>query len=256
MGMRINRVPALLTMVIAALVSPLRPESSSAWAQSPPREIEYAFPQPSVWTTRLDPRGEPDNPLLPFVAALFDQAGIPWHAKSYPTPRMFENLQTGVSEFALLVNAPSLRQCCLVGKQAVATAEVRVYWLPSAVPIRTVEDLAGKEVITISGYSYASLMSFIKDPANHITSHTAKSHDAAFAMLGHERADYVLDYEGPASETLAAHPIWGIKHQVLDHLDVYLVLSRTYPNAEAVLEKLESIAMKLRADGTHQNRKN
>ena len=256
MGMGISRLRMLPIMVVAALLPPLWAEPSGAWAQSPPKEIEYAFPQPSVWTTRLDPHGDPDNPLLPFVAALFDQVGIPWHAKSYPTPRMFENLQTGVSEFALLVNAPSLQTCCLIGKHAVATAEVRVYWLPSAVPIRTIEDLVGKDVITISGYSYASLMSVIKDPANRITSHPAKSHDAAFAMLGHERADYLLDYEGPASETLAAHPISGIKSQILDHLDVYLVLARSYPNAEAVLEKLESAAVRLRADSTHHDRKN
>ena len=109
--------------------------------------------------------------------------------------------------------------------------------------------MIGKEVITIRGYSYASLMSFIKDPANRMVNHAAKSHDAAFTMLGLGRADYVLDYEGPASETLADLPFWEIKHQTLDHLEVYLVLARSYPDADATLEKLESIAMKLRAKG-------
>ena len=228
---------------------------TGTWAQSPPKEIEYAFPQPSIWTTKLDPKGEPDNPLLPFVAALFEQAEIPWHAKSYPTPRMFENLQNGVSEFALLVNAPSLQQCCLVGTHAVATAEVRAYWRPSNLPIRSITDLVGKDVITISGYSYASLMSFIKDPTNRINNHSAKSHDSAFAMLEMGRADYVIDYDGPATETLAAHPIAGIGYQVIDHLDVYLVLARSYPNAAAVMEKLESIASRLRTDGMRQTGK-
>jgi len=222
---------------------------AGARAQVPPREIEYAYPDQSVWTARLGPAGAPDNPLLRLAAALFDRAGIPWRARSYPAARIFQYLRDGTTDFSMLVKAPALEQCCLVGKRPVAATEVRVYHRRGVSPIRAREDLSGKEVITILGYSYGGLLSFIKDPANRVGNSATATHDSAFKMLDRGRADYLLDYAGPAAEVLAAHPIEALDYDVIERLDVYLVLSRSYPDAEAVLARLEAIADTVHLDG-------
>lgn len=211
-----------------------------AWAQPP--GIEYAYPDQSVWTTRLTNQGEPDNPLLRLAAVLFAKAGIPWHGKSYPASRMFEYLRNGTAQFSMLVNAPTLRECCLLGRQAMATAEIRVYRSHDKPAIRAKEDLAGKRIITIRGYSYGGLLGFFNDAANAIDNEVALKHDAAFAMLQAGRADYVVDYAGPAAEVLAAHPIRDLQSDFLSRQEVYLVLSRAYPDAEQVMARMEAIA--------------
>jgi ABC-type amino acid transport substrate-binding protein len=203
--------------------------------------IEYAYPDQSVWTTRLDANGTPDNPLLRLAEILFSQAEIPWQGRAYPASRMFNVLEEGRAQFSMLVRAPRLESCCLLGRNPVASTELRVYRAPDQAPIKDQADLAGKTVIAIRGYSYGGLGAYLADPANGVTVNTAPGHDAAFAMLERDRADYLLDYAGPATEVLARHPQADLAYDVLSHLDVFLVLNRTYPDAPKVLERLEAI---------------
>jgi polar amino acid transport system substrate-binding protein len=123
----------------------------------------------------------------------------------------------------------------------VARTELRVYRRRGTTPIGTKDGLAGKDVITILGYSYAGLLSFIKDPANHVDNNTAATHDTAFTMLERGRADYLLDYTGPATEVLTADPGKDVEYEVISRLEVFLVLSRSYPDAKAVMARLDAI---------------
>jgi ABC-type amino acid transport substrate-binding protein len=225
--------------------------SASALAASP--EIEYGSPDQSVWTTRVKEGGEPDNPLLRVAGALFAKAGILWHGKSYPASRLFAYLQDGTVQFSMLVRVPALQDCCLFSKKPVTIAEIRVYRRAGTVPVKTKEDLAGKSVITIRGYSYGGLVNFLADERNRVTNNVTQAHVSAFRMLESGRADYVIDYSGPANEVLATEPIAGVSFDVLTRQEVYLVLSRTYPDAQAVMDRLEAIVATLDVEGLIAN---
>lgn len=212
-------------------------------------EIEYASPDQSVWTAKVDERGEPDNPLFRLADALFAKAGIPWHGKTYPSARMFKYLQDGTAQFSMLVKAPALQDCCLWSRKPVASVEIRAFRTGPKPPVKAREDLVGRSVIIVRGYSYAGLKDFIADAKNRIESHEAPTHAAAFKMLALSRADYLIDYAGPAAEMLAAEPIAGVQFDTLSRQDVHLVLSRTYPDAEKVMARLEAVAESLDKDG-------
>lgn len=228
-----NAIVALAAMLVGVNAAPLG-------AQTP--ALEYAYPDQSVWTTKVDSAGNPENPLLRLADAMFSRAGIPWSARSYPPGRMFEILRQGRANFSMLVDAPALRECCLLSRNPVASTELRVYGAPDNPAIRSRDDLMGKNVILIRGYSYGGLRDFVADERNQVTSHMAATHEDAFTMLAHGRADYVLDYVGPASEVIAARPKEKLISHLLSRMDVYLVLSRNYPQAEAVMARLEAIA--------------
>lgn len=224
--------------VMASVPGAARAQIAAPPAKQP--ELEYAYPDQSIWTTKVDENGDPENPLLRLAAAIFDKTGIPWHSRRYPAERMFNYLNDGTAEFSMLVKAPSLSVCCLVSRQPVVGSELRVYYLADKPPIKTREDLIGKRVITIRGYSYGDLRTYLSDPANAVVINPAVKHDAAFAMLEAGRGDYLLDYIGPAHEVLSGHPIPAIRSTPLSALDVYLVLAKTYPDAKNVMARLEA----------------
>lgn len=229
-------------MVLSGLVAGMTLSSVAA------AELEYAYPDQSVWTTRTDDQGEPRNPLLALAGALFAEAGVAWHGKSYPATRMFDYLQAGTAQFSMLVNAPALKECCLLSKAPVARTELRVYRTADMPAIRRKEDLAGKSVITIRGYSYGGLLGFVNDPANAITNTVVTKHDHAFAMLDRGRGGYVLDYAGPGAEVLEAQPRADVRHDTLSHLEVYLVLLKSFPDSARLMARLEAIAERLDKD--------
>ncbi|MCW8915559.1 MAG: amino acid ABC transporter [Magnetovibrio sp.] len=225
---------------VVALLGIIVGLSSSAHAQEP---LEYAYPDISVWTTQRDSDGKLKNPLVKLAKPLFEKAEIPWSAQDYPAKRMFERLRQGTSKFSMLVNAKSaLAGCCLLSKQRVAVVEIRMYRRPGSPAVLTKSDLNGKNVITIRGYSYAGWRNYINEPSHNIVNNVAGDHMAAFSMLEAGRADYVLDYAGPAEEVLAAKSMEeDVTFDSVSQTDVFLVLNKKYPNAEQVMAKLETI---------------
>ncbi|MDR3370388.1 hypothetical protein [Rhodoferax sp.] len=233
--------------LLAALVA-LPWETACGTEKSTVPEIEYASPDQSVWTTRVNHKGEPENPLLRVAAVLFAKAGIPWHSRRYPAARMFKSLQDGSAQFSMLVKSPHLQACCLLSRKPITSVEVRAYHLGGRVPINGVNDLVNKNIISIHGYSYGGLLGFLNDEHNHISNNLAPTHLAAFRMLAQQRADYVIDYVGPATEVLAAVPLLGLQSEVVSSQDVYLVLNKNYPDATRVMARLEAIADTLDVD--------
>lgn len=219
--------------------------AQSSMNQGVPREIEYGYPEQSIFVATTNARGEADSPMTNVAAALMEKVGIPWHAAPYPAARLFTNLQNGTTSFSILVKATSLEKCCIFSRQPIYSTGLNVYYLAGSPPVRSRDELAGKNIIIIRGYSYAGLLNFITDPASHIEAEVAGTHKAAFEMLVAGRADYVLDYASAAGMILAASPIPGLRSNQIDRLDIHLVLSKAYPDAGNLMVKLEEIAKTL-----------
>jgi len=60
-------------------------------------------------------------------------------------------------------------------------------------------------------------------------------------MLQGNRADYLVDYESAASDILEVSPIPDLKSNPINTLDIFLVLSKSYPDAEKLMNELEDI---------------
>lgn len=215
--------------------------------------LVYGYPDVSIWTTKRDSGGQLKNPLLKLADTLFSEAGIEWQARPLPAKRLFKYLKEGVVPFTMLVRAPGLESCCLFSEHPVSSTELRVYRRHVTQAVREKEDLAGKRVITIRGYSYGGLGKYLRDPRNKVEMQEAASHAEAFLLFERGRGDYLIDYQGPAEEILREQQVVDAVYDTYKRLDVFLVLSRTFPDAPAVLKQLETVVAKLPFDGKEES---
>ncbi len=246
-GVRALTGAAVLALATAVSAAPTPPTPPTPAVPAQTRAVLVGFPEfPPL--SFSNGHGKPDGYLVRLSAAMFARAGVRAHIAIYPAPRLFENLANGEIDFSMLVHNPVLDACCLYSKKAVVQDELRVYHAPGKLPVRSKDDLAGKHIITIQGFSYAGLIKFINNPHNRIINEVAPTHQAAFEMLEAGRADYVLDYAGPATIGLASHPLPDVRFEAIDTLDIYLVLSKNYPGAAQLLERLEVVVKKLQRE--------
>lgn len=240
----LHRLIAVLGSVLALAIGLGNTEAAVAATSAPTPALAVGFPEfPPLSFTNV--QGEPNGYLVHLSTALFARSGIEAQIRIYPAPRLFDNLANGSLDFSMVVHNHVLDACCLFSRQAVLREDLRIYHANGKPPIHDKYDLIGKKIITIQGYSYAGLIDFIKDKKNHITNEMAPTHEAAFTMLEVGRADYVLDYAGPATSGLAAHPGRNLRFEAIDHLDIHLVLSKAYPDAEQVLARLTTMVKRM-----------
>lgn len=200
----------------------------------------YLFPDQSIWTIKTTPDGAPDNPLVKYAEALFAKARLPFHAETYPSARMFAMLREKPGGFAMLVDSPTVRDCCLVSAHLVARTDLMAYRRDELPALIGPQDIKGRHIILIRGYSYGELAGLLHDPANNIKIDQAATHETGFGMLERGHGDYLLDYVGPANEVLAERPYFRLARQKLARSEVRLVLSKDFPHAEELMRRLDA----------------
>jgi len=238
-----HRAPWML-LTLAFLIWPL---AAPAQQPKPMLQIEYGYPEqpPFAYT---DEHGQAAGHYVRFLKEMFKRAGMPWRATAYPAPRLMYNLEQGDAvNFSVLVYNPKLDACCIWGQLPVWYDELKVYHIGDKAPIRRKGELNGKEIITLSGFAYGGLITYINDPANHIRTQPAGSHEAAFEMLEAGRADYLLNYASPSEyQVLSKRKIANLKSETIEVVNRYFVISKSYPDAARMLERLEAIYRAMR----------
>lgn len=230
------------TLALTPLLASENAYAQAAKSANKPEEIRYVYLDQSIFPYVANERGEQiDGPLLRLAAAVFGKAGIPWRGEPVPAARLFQNMKSGTSNFTILVHAPSLDECCIVSKKSVIGADLRSYRINNTPAVKSWEQLRGKTVITVAGYSYGGKINFLKDPANSISIEVAQTHRSGFAMLKAGRGEYFLDYDGASEQALKSEPVPNLANDVIDRINLYFILARAYPDAEKVMERLEAI---------------
>lgn len=203
-------------------------------------KIRYGYPNQSIFIATVNGKEQSTTPMLSVAQELFSRTNLSWNSTAYPAKRLFRNLKNGETNFSILVRASSLLESCIFSKKPVYSTSLNVYYIGDKPPIITKEGLIGKRLVTIRGYSYGKLRKFIEDPKNNIINEVTNTHSSAFRMLKLGRVDYLLDYASAAEDIISKNSISNLQSDILSHLDIFLVLSKSYPNANELMEKLET----------------
>lgn len=203
---------------------------------------------PPVFSTNS--QGQAEGMLIDLAALVIPRAGYQWKTTSFPTKRMADSIARGQLDLWIgLSTLPEFEGTTLVGPSTVATIELNSYWLGDLPPIKTKEDLAGKRVITIHGFSYGGWANYIHNPENKIIECRAFTHEQAVNMLKFKRCSYLLNYTGPMQKQLADIDIPNLGKHRISALEARFVVSKKHKQAEKLLQDLEKAYAEIVAEG-------
>ncbi len=192
---------------------------------------------PETYTTES---GQPAGYFYEMMIKTAQKAGYNLTAKSYPTKRLIRMLIDGELDIwpGLSTLAP-LKETTLVGTSIIGELQLRAYTVGKKEPILKKEDLIGKNIVILRGYSYGGWASYIKESLNEKNVKTVNSHVQALKMLRANRVQYVLDYKHPVDDILKLVSVPDLQSNEISSLSCYFVVSKTIPDAEKVLSDFE-----------------
>jgi len=169
-----------------------------------------------------------------------EHAGLNYRLDIYPTKRLYRNLGVGETDLFLgIKGSPEYDNDVLYSKMAISQLQMRIYAIGNT-PLPSIkEDLNGHSVITMRGYGYGGLITYLENPNNSIEVTSTSEHRSSFLMLKNKRADYVINYKQPSKTALAALRIDDLKYTSFYDAKVYFIMSKKTINAQQVMKKLE-----------------
>ncbi len=207
----------------------------------------YDFP-PSVSTTA---EGRAVGPLVDLLTRLLQRAGYTPEFRGLPIARLYNDMREGrVHLWAGAPDKPELRGYVLESDRPLSEVRLNLYHLPETPAPRVLEDMNGKVVIMLSGYSYwPRTRELLFDPAREIKELRTNHRASALALLRRKRGDYLLDYQLPMEQTIRDAGLPPMPHVTVETLPIRLIISRKSDNAPLLLQRLDAAFDQMLAEG-------
>lgn len=231
----------LLLLVISALANPVFAETDSttlriAYTEFPP--IEYQNEQ-----------GEPAGIFIDLTRRVVEEAGYKPEFIYLPVSRIYLYLKSGVIDlWPGLSNIPSLQGEVLESWVNAYPVQLSVWYLESSEPLLHFDQLEGKTLIVIGGYTYGGLLAWFEASGQTILTE-APNNRAALEMLKLKRGDYVLDYRQPIEEILTQPEDSMIRESELRSRYTAWLFSLANPRAALLREELDDAYLRLVSRG-------
>ena len=207
----------------------------------------YEFPPYSY----SDSQGRPQGAILELTERLLRHAGYTVETRSYPSARLYSALHDGsVHIWPGAPGKPELAEHTLETRTRLGEIVLNLYFRRDTQLPRLPEDLRGRGVIMISGYTYwQPVNEMLDDPALGIERHRTSTHTAALEMLQRRRGDFLLDYQTPVEQARQRLGMSELPFLQLQRIPLKLIVSRQAPNAEALRDALDRAYQELQAAG-------
>lgn len=207
----------------------------------------YDFP-PSIYTTD---DGRAQGPLFDLLTRMLQRAGYTPAFRAMPIARLYNELREGrVDLWAGAPNKQELKGRVLESDRPLAEVRLNLYYRPDTPTPKLPDDLAGKVMIMLSGYSYWPYTSdLLLDPARDITQLRTHHRSSALELLRRKRGDYLLDYQLPIEQMLKQAGLPSLPYVSVESLPIRLIVSRKSDNAQQLLQRLDEVFDQMQANG-------
>lgn len=207
----------------------------------------YEFP-PYTYTNS---QGQPRGAILHLSKRLLEHAGYRVQLRSYPSARLYKALQDGsLHVWPGAAGKQELRAHTLETRAILGETTLNLYFRSDTPTPRLPEDLKGRGVIMISGYTYwQPVNEMLNDPQLAVQQHHTSTHTAALEMLQRRRGDFLLDYQKPVELARKRLGMPELQFIQLQSIPARLIISRHAPGARALRDALDRAFDELQAAG-------
>ncbi|UUY10243.1 transporter substrate-binding domain-containing protein [Pseudomonas sp. J452] len=211
----------------------------------------YEFP-PYSWTGE---DGQPRGSVLTLTERLLRHAGYRGVYRSFPGARLYAGLQDGsVQLWPGAGGKTELRGHTLEARNHFGEINLALYHRKDTPKPKIPEELAGRGIILISGYSYwKAVNDMLDDPSLGLITHRTSTHQAALEMLQRQRGDFLIDYQQPVEQVLKSLGAEPLPFTVLHSLQLRFVASRHAEGSAILLDALDRAYDELQAAGADLN---
>ena len=200
----------------------------------------YEFPPASYTDSSNNPAGH----IIELGRTLLIDAGYDVVFKALPSARLYSELISG--NIDLWLGAPNKTELIghtLESSKVLGEITLAVYYHPGSKPPRLPDDLKGKKIILIGGYSYwPPISQWLTDSSLNLKLTRTSRHTSAIAMLMRKRGDYLFDYLEPmrdAQQQLGLDEL-SLPHVILHSTPATFIVSKRARNADKLLADLEA----------------
>lgn len=186
----------------------------------------------------LDKDGEYKGELKELMNSISLLSDIPYEPMQFPNIRAIFNLNQQNVNFAIAVKSlVEKKEHFLISAFPIAKMQLHILWRRGSPPVSSVEDLAGKKLVLLKGYTYGG----IREKIEQITASnmSVENHNRAISALKLQRGDYALVYRTASEYSMTAVAQTNFEHAVLGEVDLYFILDRNVAQAEHIMQRLE-----------------
>lgn len=188
-----------------------------------------------------DENGAAGGLLIDLVKSLSRQSGYTISFHPYPANRLVQYLVEGkLDVFIGLKTLPQFMDAAFISDVVVGKLFMRIY-SQTPFPHEIIkEDLVGKRVLIIRGYSYGDWLGYIKDPVNKVDIRIAETHLQALNMITQRSIDFLLDYKLPIFHALQNSEVPDLFFNDIGSYELHIIISKKSANGKKALIALEN----------------
>lgn len=215
-------------------------------SQAPARErLRIAYVEFPPYTYQ-NADGQAAGDMIDITRKVVLEAGYQPEFIYLPISRVYLYLKNGqIDVWPGLTRIPTLDGEVLESWVSPMSTQLSVFYHPDkAEPLTHLDQLRGKTLIVIAGYTYAGLINWL-NASDDIRTTEAPNHRAALSMLKRNRGDYLLDYRQPITELLSRPSARQVQESEVRTRNTAWLFSLAHPRAAILREEFDDAYLRL-----------
>ncbi|WP_417565513.1 substrate-binding periplasmic protein [Marinobacter sp.] len=234
-------IARVLLLLIASLLST---QHATAEPEAAAKTLRVAYIEfPPITYQKAD--GTPAGSFIELTRKVANEAGYEPEFVYLPLSRTYLYLSNGgIDVWPGVTEVPNLEHEVLESWVSPFSAQLSAWYREDSPALDHFDQLQGKQVIVIGGYTYGGLLPWLEQQAG-IRVTEAPNHRSAVDMLKRKRGDYLLDYRQPVKEILTEPSDSVIRESEVRSRNAAWIFSLANPRAALLREEFDDAYLRL-----------